>query len=675
MLVGVCVVRAAFQDLIPPPHPELETEGRGEYVGQGAAQDVDWRSPDPPGPGERPRPSPFAEAQRLSRPLLIVVGLPWSGAARQADQAFAEPEVTRAINRGFVAIRIDAAKDPRWISQFLPLQRARAGVGPGFQVWTFDLKRRLIDFTSRADASDDLRHAGLLDSLLQAQSDFANAVLSDADPRLEANQKLDVSALLASGAPKISLASAAPTLVSNLDPDWGGWEEGGSLLDRPLAFRFLQLAGALPEAGRSLRDSVLSPRSDWLDGGFYRLVRQDDGAPEYDKVAVANAQMAETLAVQDALRPDPLLRRAARRTVDWLLSLRQGDDVPGAEAGDEDERGRSNRASFSPQRLAASAARGMLSDADRAWASTWLGLGDTMHLIRPKPSVLLDPRFDRVLAALRRSAGPKRKSVALGLCDANGTVAACLLRCARLWGDRDLALAAGRIVDGLDSYQPNPLPRHALTDAEEARPYLGDALAYADASLEDFLASGRVPSLEAGLAALRTALKTFAGPDGVLRPSPAGTALLPGLPPVNEVPQVTDDEGEALSAAALRLLRAYAAVLGPSAKDLDAEAMELATHLAAVTEALPDMGGALGALARQSDPGAAVVVGPDALGRAAALARLLPNRLVVPALGPARLDLQHRPAGLYLSGPNGVEGPVTQADLLRRLPNTLQVGG
>ena len=671
VLVGVCAVRSAFLDLIPPPHPELATEGRGEYVGRGAAQDVEWRSPDLKPPGGRP--SAFDEAQRLSRPLLVVVGLPWSGAARQADEAFAQPEVARAINRGFVAIRVDAANDPRWISQFLPLQRMRAGIRPGFQAWTFDLKRRLIAFTSQTDAGDDLRYTSLLDSLLKSQGDFANAVLADADPRLQADQLNDSRQLLQPALSRISLGSAAPALVGAMDMEWGGWSESGVLFNRPLAFRFLQLAGAWPEAGQSLRNCVLSPRADWLDGGFYRLVQRRDGFPEYDKPAVANAQMAEALAVQDALQPDPLLRSFARRTVDWLLSLRGNEGLAGAEMGDEDARGRSARAAFSPQRLRDGVASGALKELDRAWAASSLRLDAFAHLARPVPTALGDPRLEPVLAALRRSAGPQRKRVASGLCDVNATVAACLLHCARLWNDADLARAASTLVDGLDSFTPNPLPRHALTDASDARPYLGDALGYADAMLEDFLASGRVPSLESGAATLRAALRTFGGPEpGILRPSPVGTELLPG---VAELPQVTDDEREALSASALRLLHAYGTVLGSAGHDFENYAVDLAPRLSAVAEALPGLGGVLGALVQYGDSGAVIVVGPDALSLSATLSRVLPNRLVAPALGPVRPDLQRRPAGLYLVVGNEVEGPLSRMEIIRHLPNSLQIRG
>ena len=662
VVAAVCAVRLGFQRFIPPPRPGIAKWARGDYVLQAQETDIDWR---PPGPAA------FAEAQQLSRPLVLVIGLPWSAAARQAEVAFLTPEVARTLNRGFVPVRIDAARDPRWAAQFLPLERARSGLDNGFQVWVLDLKGRVIGFVARGKADDDLRGGALLDALLQSQTDFARAALDDATPPFEATQQADVARLLQPGFVDLTLPDAARVLAAGLDPEWGGWSVRDLVAARPLAYRFLQLAGHDAETGAALRSLLRSPLADGLDGGLYRVARRDLRAPEFDKPSVTNAWSAEALAVQNALRPAPALRRAARRGVDWLLALCADDLVPGAEVGDEDERGRSARASFPPARLRDLVASGTLSAEARRWAEERLGLAGGARVVVPTADALRDVRMGDVLALLREAAGPRRKAVANELCDVNATVAACLLRCARLWDDRHLANAAGEIVDRLESFQPTVGLRHSLLDGSEVPGYLGDALAYADAQLADFLTNGRVPSLERGAAMLRRALGVFGGPEaGVLRPSPVGTALLSGLV---EVPEVTDDEREAPSAAALRLLNAYAAVLGPDGKDLLASADGVATNLAAVVSALPAMGGTLGALSANADRRAALVVGPDALERASRLARRLPNRLVVPVLGPARPDMRDRPRGVYVVSPKGLVGPLSEDEAVRLLPNALRL--
>ncbi len=664
-MVFLGFARVALVRFIPPPHPQIAQWGQGEFVRRAQAQEISWR---PLGP------KAFQEAQALSRPVLLVVGVPWSALGRQADQTFAVPEVARALNRNFVPIRVDTAQDPRWISQFLPLQRTHMGFGVGFQAWAFDLKGRLIAFIGRVDANDVLDEATVVRSLLNAQSEFAKAALSDEPPDFEENQVIDVGRLTTPGVVNLSLANAAQSLAGEIDPVWGGWSMRGLIGTRPLALRFLQLAGEWDKAGRSLRRTVLSSRADWLDGGFFRVVRRDNGVPEYDKTTLSNAQLAETLAVQDAAHPDPLLRRFARRTVDWVLSLQPEVYLPGAEMGDEDERGRSGRASFSPLRLSEAVRAGSIKSEDADWARANLGLdgrGGPARIVVPSAAALADPRFARVLADLRRAAGPPRVHLAPGLADVNGEVAACLLRCARLWGDRDLAATAGEIVDRLDGrFRGANGVSHTLDPDPSGPLYLSDALAYADAALQDFLVNGRLSSLEHGAFELRRALRVF-GKDGILRTGRPQDSLFAGLAPL---PQVTDDECEATSASALRLLDAYATILGPTGGDLAALSARLDDNLGAVTEAVPAMGGALGALTRHLDSRAAFVVGFDALQVANRLARRFPNRLVVPALTGTRTDLANRRPGIYLSTSSGLVGPFSESALAGQLPPDLEVG-
>ena len=661
-LTAVCFLRAVLLPYIPPPNPEIAQWGKGEFVQRAADQEVHWR---PVGQAA------FDEARRLSRPLIVVVGVPWSRIGREADDAFAQPEVARALNSGFVPVRIDAAQDPRWLSQFLPLQRVRTGFGVGFQAWVFDLRYRLVDLVARIDGQDGIDENALLESLLAAKGRFAKAALSDATPPLQTSQDADRARLLQPAMATLDLTQAAPGIAAALDPYWGGWGSHGLFTGRPLALRFLQLAGRWEDTGDALRRIALSPRADWLDGGFYRAASRRTGLAQYDKPAILNAQTAEALAVQDAFRPDPLLRAAAHATIAWLLAMGDRDFVAAAEVGDEDRRGRSRRASFSPVRLRDSDAWRSLPSSTCDWADLELGLDGPGRVLSPSARAVGDPRFVTARRALLATAGPRRKTVGEGLCDVNGTVAASLLRCARIWNDRALAERGGVLVDRLESFRSPKGFRHSLTDSEGTLPYLGDALAYADAAMEDYLTNGRAPSLTNGSTALRQALRAFGGIEpGILRPSPSGTVLLPGI---DEVPQVTDDEREALSALTLRLLDEYATVLGPSGADFSHAAYAVQIRLAVASDLLPAMGGALGAMARHGDPSALFVVGFDASKIASRLAPRLPNRLVVPIIGEARPDLRRCARGVYVVGPFGPIGPLSESEALARVAPTLNL--
>ena len=651
------IARLALQGAIPPPNPEIARSGQGEFVAQAAQQAIHWR---PLGA------KAFNEARSLSRPIFLVIGVPWSAAGRRADETLASPQIAHAIDRGFIPVRVDAAQVPAWISEFLPLQRATTGFDVGYQTWVFDVRGDLIDSIAPIDAQDPQDERTVVDALVSAQNRFAAAAQSEALPALEVRQREDARRLLELTVGNLALGDAADALASGLGPD-GGWvaptARGAIVEDRSLAIRFLQLAGHTDETGDALRRTVLSPRADWLDGGFFRALGRDTRMPEYDKVAVANAQCAETLAVQNAIRPDPVLREFARATVSWLLGLRQDGMVAAAEQGDEDERGRSARACLAPARLRDAVAAGRLSTGDRDWAVDRLGLGGAggaRWLAIPVRSGIVGEteRLRKVLASLRASAGPRRARVATNLVDVNGMVAACLLRCARLWNDPQLAEQAGLLVDRIEGCRDDRNDvRHSLFLAPNDGAYLGDALAYADAHMEDFLTNGRVPSLELGAAVLRRALVRFRGEDpGFLRSSPEGAEVFAHHPSLF---QGADDDREATAAMPLRLLIAYASALGAPGADFQRAASEVAEHVNAVLDAAPTMGGSLGALARYTDSRALFVVGPDALDHAARLARRFPNRWVVPVLGPVRPELRGRPPGVYLgtsAAPSGSRG-------------------
>jgi uncharacterized protein YyaL (SSP411 family) len=349
--------------------------------------------------------------------------------------------------------------------------------------------------------------------------------------------------------------------------------------------------------------------------------------------------------------------------------------VPAAEQGDEDPRGRSERSSFSPRRLRQAVEKGLITPDQKAFAEQSLSLagnGGQDRLLYPTdPKIVTDAsRLDATLDALRKAAGRPRDKVSVDLADSTGTVAASLLRIARLWSDDELARQAGEVVDGLERFRTKGRVRHSLRMSSE-NVFLGDALAYCDATLQDYIANGRVPSLERGTEALRETLRLFGDGNGLLRPS---STALPLNPPRAVLPQATDDEREATSAAALRLLDAYATVLGPRGNDFRRAADLLYVRLGAVAEALPAMGGTLAALARHQDRRAVLVIGEDAINRSIRLTRALANRLVVPVLGPARPDLSGRPNGLYIATPTSVTGPFAEAELLRRLPRSLELG-
>lgn len=658
-LALVCGIRSVLIDSIPPPNPKLAYAGRGEFVSQAFREPIEWRTDIG---------AAIVDSRQLSRPLLLVIGVAWSKVGREASQAMSQPEVARAVNRGFIPVRVDASLDPRWISAFLPLSRTHVGFSTGFQAWVLDPRGRLVDFIGRVGAYEVLDDKAMLAALVRARQRFADSLTDPAVPPLEQNQREDIARLMSPGVAAVDPPAAATTLAGRLDRKYGGWDAGGLTSTRPLALRFLQMTGHGEETYRSLRNTIFTPRYDWIDGGIYRSLHIDGLVPEFDKSTVQNAQFGEALAVQSVLSDDPQLATLAHGTLRWVLSHQHDGLVPAAEIGDEDDWDRSARASFSPARM-----RGRLEGDTVSRAERLLGLdGSSGRAYVPcprRPEYLEAPDFGRVLQGIAAKAGPPRMVAGYGLADVNGTVAASLLRSARILGDADLAARAGDLVDQLDRFRRFEDIQHSI-DTLPNGAFVGDYLSFADASLEDFLTNGRVPSLVRGLRVLQRTFGIFLDPEsGQLRPVVGDSNKL--FPAGASLPQVTDDERESVLAEALRLADSYASVVGTKGAGLRKIANDLAPTLSAVVDVEPAMGGALCALTRHADPRSIFVVGPNAVTRAFQLARRYPNRLVVPAVGIARPELEMRKPGLYLETANSVAGPMSPDTIEKRLAPTV----
>src|ERR1019366_6641732 len=62
----------------------------------------------------------FQEARRFDRPILLVVGAPWSQTGRRMDAiVFSSIPVQKLLDRNLICIRADAIENPDWMSAFL----------------------------------------------------------------------------------------------------------------------------------------------------------------------------------------------------------------------------------------------------------------------------------------------------------------------------------------------------------------------------------------------------------------------------------------------------------------------------------------------------------------------------------------------------------------------------
>ncbi|HEY0867856.1 MAG TPA: DUF255 domain-containing protein, partial [Fimbriimonas sp.] len=128
------------------------------FLRQAAFQSIQWK---------RNSSSAFSQARHEGKPILFLIGAPWSTLARRVDQrVFRDPDVARFLNRNYICIRVDASEDRKWLSAFLPYSRMTHGLAPGFQAWILDPQARLIDLIGRTSATDEFGPVSFINALI-----------------------------------------------------------------------------------------------------------------------------------------------------------------------------------------------------------------------------------------------------------------------------------------------------------------------------------------------------------------------------------------------------------------------------------------------------------------------------------------------------------------------------
>jgi hypothetical protein len=264
--------------------------------------------------------------------------------------------------------------------------------------------------------------------------------------------------------------------------------------------------------------------------------------------------------------------------------------------------------------------------------------------------------------------------------DVTGTVAARIMEIGRWRGDASLISFGSDLFNRIDATRVSNQVPHDLIVSVRSPATLIDYLAYSDAALQDYLSSGRVVSLQNGLAVLQRALSTFAGPN----PGEYRIGLPPGsdlLPDTTIAPQLVDDVGESASAKIVRLCTSYGWLLLGTPSETNPGVLLLRSAFA--TESLmAEPASGLGIFtaafscssALLADNTYGITVGQDAQALADGLASARPYRFIAPAFGPVRPDLRDKPAGIYVVRDGVPSGPLSIEQALNALPRKLNVG-
>jgi uncharacterized protein YyaL (SSP411 family) len=626
----------ALRPSIPPIAPNRLRYETADFLLQGSRSGVDWRPLEP---------AAFSLARRTGKTVLLLVGTPWSKAARDADaHVFTDREVVSFLNRYFICLRMDGQAQPRWLSSFLPLRRRSLPLATGFQLWFLTPEGELFEEGTAISGPRAAEPATLMQILRRVRETRRLIQAGGIEaPVPGSEQEADHQLLTQPSFPvPIDENGMLAEFLSDPGLRFGGITRHGRVRMAPNALHYLLLSGRTNDF-RAIADALVSgPLVDWLDGGFYRsYAPQDSLAIEFDKLALPNAEAMAVLARAGAVLDQPTYRLVAERAFDSLSGeFIHFGLVAGSRTGDEAAMGRSRRNSFPPKRL-----RELLSPDERALARSELGLEVernpvlAVRIARPERLLQPDSPLAAIISKLRAGRPGEAAFAGKRLLDVHGYVTARLIEAARVWNDEERLRQADQLYSRLEWFLAGNDVRHTLDPGIDDTPFLGDYLAFADAALQHYLAFGRRASFEKGLRVLQRARTLFeTGAPGVWklplsRPGSLGPRHL-------DVPEALDVVRESCTAMAIRLCSSYGRILLDSSEAREAEATALLqasqSAIGQISALLPTLGvegaATLCAIARVADVEYAIVSGQDRVAAARRLYARAPGRLVAPRL-------------------------------------------
>lgn len=652
-----------LQPFIPAPAPGNWAAARGDFFRQTAGQKIRWQDVTA---------DSFAEAQRRDRPILLIVGRSWSQTGRQLDRTvFAAGEVQNFLRSNFVCIRIDADRMPAWAAAFLPLSRVALGVAHDHQMWVMDAQGTLVDFLSQRRPAPQYDRNSFLQKLINARTAFVQWRQSGVLPDLATRHLADIAAIEQSiGGFMPNSREFDVSIVSAIGED-GSFPALGYQNLMPSAYRYLAARGIDEPLSRALMPVLRSPLVDLRRGGFFQRSRSEGWRRiEFDKSAVQNAEMVHALALASSHLTSSDAEIAlflADRTQRMLLSQFSREDglFHTAQLGDENEYGRSRGSSITPREI-----RNFIPSRGRDTFRERFGLNvESNPQMVPMLAQGDATGLDQLTEVYQDP--PEPTFTGIPSMSVNGVVIARLLEAARANDDDPAIRELGLRMERLDAFRDGDNVQHDLQGGTQSVQSLSDYLAYADAALQDYLATGRVVSLENGLSVLRRGLAMYAaGSPGVYRlrlpleDDPGGWAG----------PEIADSPSESATATVIRLTTCYGRLyLGSGGSAIGQELLSTAF---AATRAFSAVSGQLGAHSAGyahsalalADDAFALCVGPDAQVLANRLYRLRPTRLVAPVFGPVWPELADRSPGVYVVLNGRLSGPVAVPVAARLLP-------
>jgi len=434
--------------------PNRLASATSPYLLQHADNPVDWWEWGP---------EAFAEARRRDVPVLLSVGYAachWCHV--MAHESFEDQATADYLNQHYLSIKVDREERPDVDAVYMQATVATTGHGGWPMTCVLDHDGR--PFFAGTYFPDQPRHGQpsftqLLQAITEAWTERRDDVTSTAEnitAHIAANADLSGSAPIDADV----LEAAVVRLRAEFDAAHGGF--GGAPKFPPsMLLEFLLRAGAHDIAVPTLEAMARGGIYDQLGGGFARYsVDARWVVPHFEKMLYDNALLLGAYTSWYAVSGDPLARRIAVETADFMireLGTAEGGFASALDADSPDAEGRSVEGVFyvwTPAQLVE-----VLGADDGAWASSLLAVtsAGTFEHGSSVLQLLADPddaeRWYRVRATLLEArAGRERparddKVVAAW----NGLAVAALARAAGVLGEPrflDAALGAAELLWG-----------------------------------------------------------------------------------------------------------------------------------------------------------------------------------------------------------------------------------
>jgi uncharacterized protein YyaL (SSP411 family) len=403
----------------------------------------------------------FDEARRLDRPVLISIGYAachWCHV--MAHESFEDEETAAFLNEHFVSIKVDREERPDVDAVYMEATQALTGHG-GWPMTVFATPEGQ-PFYCGTYFPPTPRHG--MPSFRQLIASVAQTWAERRADVLAAGQRIvsslaERSSVPSTGAPPsgAALAKAVTTLSTQYDEERGGF--GGApkfppsmVLEQLL--RHHARTGS-KEALRLVRGTAEAMARggmyDQLAGGYARYsVDADWVVPHFEKMLYDNALLARCYVHWWRATGDPLARRVALETCDWMLADLSTEEGGLASSLDADTDGVEGATYvWTPGQM-----RDVLGDIDGAWAAGLLGVtaagtfehgSSTLQLLRDPddPDRWAGVR-ERLLASRATRAQPGRDDKIVAAW--NGLAVAALAETGALLERPDLVDAAIRVA-------------------------------------------------------------------------------------------------------------------------------------------------------------------------------------------------------------------------------------